>query len=82
MVIIVKQKTPKHTYKKAGEYETKLWATNNYDTGKPPVSRPKKVKIEKDATAYNEEASMTEGFTLQRNREPNARRRHCSNYEL
>jgi hypothetical protein len=65
-----KEENPKHTYKKAGEYETKLWATNNYDTGKPPVSRPKKVKIEKDATAYNEETSMTEGFTLQRNREP------------
>ncbi len=65
-----KAEHPKHTYKKTGEYEAKLWATNNYDTGKPPVSRPKKIKIEKDATAYNEEASMTEDFTLQRNREP------------
>lgn len=65
-----KTENPKHIYKKAGEYEAKLWATNNYDTGKPPVSRPKKVKIEKDASAYNEEASMTEDFTLQRNREP------------
>lgn len=65
-----KAEKPQHSYKKAGEYEVKLWTTNNYDTGKPPVARPKKIKIEKDATAYNEEASMTEGFSLQRNREP------------
>ena len=65
-----KAEHPKHTYKKAGEYEVKLWATNNYDTGKPPTSRPKKIKVEKEATAYNEEASMTDDFTLQRNREP------------
>lgn len=65
-----KAEKPQHSYKKAGEYEVKLWTTNNYDTGKPPVARPKKIKIEKDATAYNEEASMTEDFSLQRNREP------------
>ena len=65
-----KEKQPKHTYSKAGEYEVRLWATNNYDTGKPPTSRPKKIKINQDAEAYNEEASMADDFTLQRNREP------------
>ena len=25
---------PNHTYKDPGEYEVKLWATNNYDSGK------------------------------------------------
>lgn len=65
-----KEAEPSHTYEKAGEYEIKLWATNNYDTGKPPISRPKKIKIKNDATAYDDEASMSEDFTLQRNREP------------
>ncbi len=65
-----KEANPTHVYKKAGEYEVRLWATNNYDTGKPPVSRPKKIKIENDAAAYDEETSMSEDFTLQRNREP------------
>ncbi len=65
-----KEAEPNHNYRKAGEYEVRLWATNNYDTGKPPVSRPKKIKIENDATAYEDKASMDEDFTLQRNREP------------
>jgi len=65
-----KTEKPQHSYKKAGEYEVKLWTTNNYDTGKPPVARPKKIKIEENTTSYNEETSMTEDFSLQRNRDP------------
>ena len=49
------EKDPKHTYKKAGTYEVKLWSTNNYDNGKPPASRPEKVVI---SDASDEEASM------------------------
>jgi len=65
-----KEKNPKHRYKAPGDYAIKLWATNNYDTGKPPTTRPKKIKVSQvDASTYNE-ASMTEDFTLQRNREP------------
>ncbi|MEP0262570.1 PKD domain-containing protein [Dokdonia sp.] len=49
------EKEPQHKYKKEGAYEVKLWSTNNYDNGKPPASRPKKVVIS-DAT--DEEASV------------------------
>ncbi|RMB56800.1 PKD domain-containing protein [Dokdonia sinensis] len=45
---------PKHSYKKAGDYEVRLWSTNNYDNGKPPASRPKKVTI---AQVTDKEAS-------------------------
>ena len=61
---------PKHTYKKKGEYEVKLWATNNYDTGKPPTTRPKKINITSITDDYQDEASMEDDFTLKRNREP------------
>ncbi len=64
------EENPKHTYKKTGEYEIKLWATNNYDTGKPPTTRPKKVTINNITTDYNDIASMDEAFLLKRNREP------------
>lgn len=37
-----KENTPTKTYKNSGDYQVRLWATNNYDTGKPPTSRPKK----------------------------------------
>ncbi|MFV0565548.1 MAG: PKD domain-containing protein [Flavobacteriaceae bacterium] len=65
-----KEANPKHVYKNKGEYEVRLWATNNYDYGKPPTSRPKKITINETTTPYNDVASMTEDFTLQRNREP------------
>tara|TARA_R110002050_G_scaffold57866_5_gene130179 strand:+ start:5434 stop:7389 length:1956 start_codon:yes stop_codon:yes gene_type:complete len=65
-----KEENPKHTYKKTGEYEVKLWATNNYDTGKPPTTRPEKVAINTLSDAYEDMATMDEDFTLKRNREP------------
>lgn len=65
-----KKNNPTKTYKKSGEYEVRLWATNNYDTGKTPTSRPKKIKVTNVDESYNEEASMTTNFDLQRNREP------------
>jgi hypothetical protein len=61
---------PKHTYKKTGEYEVRLWATNNYDNGKPPTSRPKKIAINSVITEVSDIASMDEDFILKRNREP------------
>ncbi len=64
------EEKPKHTYKEKGEYEVKLWATNNYDTGKPPTTRPKKVNVNSVSTDYEETASMEEDFILKRNREP------------
>lgn len=65
-----KENNPTKTYKKPGEYEVRLWATNNYDTGKTPTSRPKKIKVTNVDKGYNEEASMITNFDLQRNREP------------
>lgn len=64
-----KENTPSKSYKKAGEYEVKLWATNNYDTGKPPTTRPKKIKVDNADNTISEEASMDDGIDLQRNRE-------------
>ena len=65
-----KEEKPKHVYKNKGEYKVKLWATNNYDTGKPPTTRPKKLAINDLTTKYGDVASMDEDFTLKRNREP------------
>lgn len=65
-----KEESPEHTYEKAGDYEVKLWVTNNYATGKPPVAKPVKIKVNTAAVDYTEEASMTDNFSLQRNREP------------
>lgn len=42
------EEKPKHTYKKQGNYEVRLWSTNNYANGKPPASRPKSVTIADD----------------------------------
>ena len=36
---------PKHVYKSKGEYTARVAVTNNYDNGKPPVTRPKKVAV-------------------------------------
>ena len=65
-----KEAQPKKTYKKNGEYTVRLWATNNYDTGKRPVSRPKKITITNADSNYEEEASLDTALNLQRNREP------------
>lgn len=62
--------TPSHNYTKEGTYEVRLWATNNYDTGKPPTTRPKKVVIDKVTSSAKETASMETDFDLIRNREP------------
>ncbi|MBA6151689.1 DUF7849 domain-containing protein [Gelidibacter maritimus] len=65
-----KEENPEHTYKSAGDYDVKLWATNNYDTGKPPTTRPKKISVNNPDPSYQDEASMTEDLMLIRNREP------------
>jgi len=65
-----KEEMPTKGYKKEGEYEVKLWATNVYDTGKPPTARPKRIKVNKADDSSNSQASMTEDLSLIRNREP------------
>ncbi|MBQ4803317.1 PKD domain-containing protein [Aquimarina sp. MMG015] len=65
---------PTHSYKKKETYTVKLWATNNYDNGKPPISRPKSVTI----TETEDEVSIEntspfkedQDLILKRNREP------------
>ena len=64
------ESNPKHIYKKPGDYEVRLWATNNYDNGKPPTTRPKKITVNEVSASANDAASMDEDFTLKRNREP------------
>ncbi|MDY8136793.1 PKD domain-containing protein [Aquimarina sp. 2201CG5-10] len=65
---------PTHQYKKPGTYNTKLWATNNYDNGKPPSSRPKSVTVNEipDEASIEETSSFKEDedLILKRNREP------------
>lgn len=62
---------PNHTYKEPGEYEVKLWATNNYDSGKTPSTRPQKVKITDNADASSNEVQLLDDIiVLRRNREP------------
>lgn len=62
---------PKHTYKKPDDYEVKLWATNNYDTGKTPTTRPTKVTTNETAAANDNEIQiLKDNIELRRNREP------------
>ena len=39
------EENPKHAYKDTGTFEARLFATNNYDDGKPPPLKPKPVKV-------------------------------------
>ena len=40
-------KTPSHTYADTGIYHVRLYATNNYDDGKAPPTRPRPIKVNK-----------------------------------
>ena len=51
--------TPVHNFKDTGNYEIRLYATNNYDDGKAPKSKPRKVKVKKASYAS---ADRTTGF--------------------
>ncbi|PKV49360.1 PKD domain-containing protein [Aquimarina sp. MAR_2010_214] len=68
-----KQK-PTHRYTSSGTYEAKLWATNNYDNGKPPASRPKSIIIgdASDEASVDSNSPFIENddLILKRNREP------------
>ena len=64
------EKEPKHAYKNKGEYNVKLWATNHYDSGKTPETRPKKVTVTEISQTPNEEASLDRDIDLKKNRDP------------
>lgn len=38
---------PTHLYKDSGDYNVRLFATNNYDDGKAPPADPRKIKVKK-----------------------------------
>ncbi|RYJ40089.1 PKD domain protein [Flavobacterium anhuiense] len=68
-----KEAEPKHVYKNKGTYTTRLAVTNNYDNGKPPATRPKKVAInDVTDTNYKDIASIADqnGFAIIKNCDP------------
>ena len=68
-----KEAEPKHVYKNKGTYTARLAVTNNYDNGKPPATRPKKVAINDITdTNYKDIASIADqnGFAIIKNCDP------------
>ncbi|PXY45154.1 DUF7849 domain-containing protein [Flavobacterium hydrophilum] len=68
-----KQAEPKHVYKNKGNYTARLAVTNNYDNGKPPATRPKKVAVnEIENDPYQDIASIADqnGFAIIKNCDP------------
>ncbi|WP_264535900.1 PKD domain-containing protein [Flavobacterium sp. N1736] len=68
-----KEAEPKHVYKNKGTYTTRLAVTNNYDNGKPPATRPKKVAVNDITdTNYKDIASLADqnGFAIIKNCDP------------
>lgn len=57
------EKNPVHQYKDTGDYAIRLFATNNYDDGKKPPTRLRRVKVEKKKTmlAMNDRPSFFSG---------------------
>jgi hypothetical protein len=41
------EKDPSYVYRDSGTYQVRLYATNNYDDGKAPPTRPRPVRIKK-----------------------------------
>jgi hypothetical protein len=68
-----KEAEPKHVYKNNGTYTTRLSVTNNYDNGKPPATRPKKVVVNEITDQnYKDIASIADqnGLSIQKNCDP------------
>ncbi|WP_343589557.1 PKD domain-containing protein [Flavobacterium sp.] len=68
-----KEAEPKHVYKNKGTYTARLAVTNNYDNGKPPATRPKKVAVNDITdTNYKDIASIADqnGFAIIKNCDP------------
>ncbi|MBO9634177.1 MAG: PKD domain-containing protein [Chitinophagaceae bacterium] len=57
------EKDPVHQYRDTGDYAIRLFATNNYDDGKKPPTRLRRVKVEKKKTmlAMNNQPSFFSG---------------------
>ncbi|WP_428230506.1 PKD domain-containing protein [Flavobacterium sp.] len=68
-----KEAEPKHVYKNKGTYTARLAVTNNYDNGKPPATRPKKVAVNDITDSnYKDIASIADqnGFAIIKNCDP------------
>ncbi len=66
-------RNPNMFIKKKGNYTTRLAVTNNYDNGKPPATRPKKVAVNDITnTDYKDIASIADqnGFEILKNCDP------------
>lgn len=46
------EEKPKHVYRDTGLFNTRLFATNNYDDGKPPPLKPKPVRVKSKSSSY------------------------------
>ncbi len=46
------EEKPKHVYRDTGLFNARLFATNNYDDGKPPPLKPKPVKVKTKNSSY------------------------------
>ena len=57
------ERNPVHHYKDTGNFDIRLFATNNYDDGKKPPTRLRRVKVEKKKTmlAMNNQPSFFSG---------------------
>lgn len=51
------EENPKHVYRDTGLFDARLFATNNYDDGKPPPLKPKPVRV----------GSRNSGYALDKN---------------
>ncbi|TRX33460.1 PKD domain-containing protein [Flavobacterium sp. ZT3R18] len=68
-----KEAEPKHVYKNKGTYTARLAVTNNYDNGKPPATRPKKVVVNDiEDLNYKDIASIADqnGLSILKNCDP------------
>lgn len=48
---------PEHHYKDTGTYDIRIYATNNYDDGKAPKGKPRRIKVKKTMYAATEQPS-------------------------
>lgn len=54
------EENPEHVYAKEGDYEAVLYAVNNYDDGKKPGRKPKKVAVKQVNKTYLAAVSPSE----------------------
>jgi hypothetical protein len=59
------EEKPKHFYKDTGLFNARLFATNNYDDGKPPPLKPKPVRIKSKPNNSNIAANKNPSFFKQ-----------------